>query len=107
MHDSEPGARSGPDNVDRGAVQQAIADYMLVYDKAVDSTYAIINPWDPMTGTGVVVVPDKTALLTPVTFDPASPPELGKVWSAQEKLWIQRTLLTAIAKVNGKAKTWG
>jgi hypothetical protein len=95
-----------PEDVDRGAVQQALSDYALVYDKAVDATYAQVNPWEPMAGTGVVVVPDKTMLLHPAVFDAANPPELGKVWAAQERLWIQGTLLSAVAKINGAAKTW-
>ena len=31
---------------------------------------------------------------------------MGKVWAAQERLWIQRTLLEVIADVNKNAKDW-
>ncbi len=98
--------RKWPENVDKGAVQQAISDYVLEYDKAVESTYAMVIPWEPITGNGIVVVPDKTLLLRPAVFDAANPPELGKVWAAQERLWIQGTLLAAVAKINGNAKSW-
>ena len=98
--------RKWPENVDLGAVQKAIDDYVNAYEKEVDATYKKVNPWDYETGKGVVVVPDKTVLLHPSTFDPANPPSLNKVWSAQERLWIQATLLDAIAKINGKAKGW-
>ncbi len=98
--------RKWPENVDLGAVQKAIDDYVNVYEKAVDETYAKVNPWDFETGKGIVVVPDKMTLLRPSIFDPANPPSLNKVWSAQERLWIQGTLLDAVAKINGKAKDW-
>ncbi len=98
--------RKWPENVDLGAVQKAIGDYVDAYDKAVEETYKKVNPWDYESGTGVVVVPDKMTLLRPSIFDPAAPPPLGKVWSAQERLWIQGTLLDALARINGKAKGW-
>ncbi len=98
--------RKWPENVDLGAVQKAIDDYVNAYEKAVDETYAKVNPWNFETGKGIVVVPDKMTLLRPSIFDPANPPSLNKVWSAQERLWIQGTLLDAVAKINGKAKDW-
>ncbi len=87
-------------------MQKAIGDYVDVYEKAVDETYAKANPWDYESGKGIVVVPDKFSLLRPSAFDPANPPSLNKVWMAQERLWIQSTLLDAVAKINGKAKDW-
>ena len=33
-------------------------------------------------------------------------PDLGKIWAAQERLWIQRTVLEVIAEVNKNAKDW-
>ena len=39
-------------------------------------------------------------------FQTEKPPDLGKVWSAQERLWIQRTLLEVVAQVNKNAKNW-
>jgi hypothetical protein len=98
--------RKWPEGVDLSVVQRAITDYVGEYEKAVDDTYKKVNPWDPIAGTGIVEVPDKAILLQPAVFDVAQPPDLGKVWAAQEKLWIQGTLLDAIAKINGPAKTW-
>lgn len=98
--------RKWPENVDLGAVQKAISDYVDSYEKAVDETYKKVRPWDYVEGTGIVVVPDKLTLLRPSVFDPANPPSLSKVWSAQERLWIQGTLLDAVAQINGKAKGW-
>ncbi len=98
--------RKWPEDVDKGAVQAAIGDYVFEYEKAVDATYAKVNPWDYVEGKGIVVVPEKTAFLRPYVFDPANLPKLGKVWAAQERLWIQGTLLDAVAKINGSAKSW-
>src|SRR5207249_370403 len=44
--------------------------------------------------------------LRPAVFDLEHLPGLGKVWAAQERLWIQRTLLEVVAQVNKNAKTW-
>jgi hypothetical protein len=98
--------RKWPETVDLSVVQRAITDYVGEYEKAVDDTYKKVNPWDPIAGTGIVEVPDKATLLQPAVFDVAKPPDLGKVWAAQEKLWIQGTLLDAISKINGSAKSW-
>ncbi len=50
----------------------------------------------------------KEVLLRPAEFTIEKPPTLGKVWVAQERLWIQRTLLEVVAEVNKKAqaKDW-
>ena len=45
-----------------------------------------------------------SALLRPVKFLENKRPSLGDVWAAQRKLWIERTMLDVIAKVNAKAK---
>jgi len=45
-------------------------------------------------------------LLHPFPFTIENPPELGKVWAAQERLWTQRTILEVIAKVNKDAEDW-
>ena len=58
------------------------------------------------TGEGVVSAPPKEALLRPVAFDINKLPELGKIWAAQERLWIQRTALDVVAQVNKNAKDW-
>ncbi len=33
-------------------------------------------------------------------------PELGDIWAAQERLWLQRTALEVVAQVNKNAKDW-
>src|SRR5262249_14485768 len=60
------------------------------------------------TGAGIVAAPTKEALLRPAIFQVEHPPELGKVWASQERLWIQRTLLDVVAQVNNhaNAKDW-
>ena len=53
-----------------------------------------------------MAAPPEAILLKPAPFTIENPPELGKVWAAQERLWVQRTLLQVIAEVNKNAKDW-
>ena len=98
--------RKWPENVDSSAVQFAIIDYMNAYPGYVTEVYKSFKPFDFVEGTGVVNAPPEAALLRPAEFKIESPPTLGKVWAAQERLWIQRTLLDVVAQVNKDAKTW-
>lgn len=98
--------RKWPENVDAAAVQQAILDYIQVYPRQVDTVYSSFRPFDYESGEGIVVAPVKQALLRPASFNMAKPPSLGQVWGAQQKLWIQWTVLDVINSVNTKAKDW-
>ncbi|MGC8642002.1 MAG: hypothetical protein ACP5XB_19220 [Isosphaeraceae bacterium] len=96
-----------PEDVDPGSVQVAIVDYFSgAYQDYVDKVYKSFRPFDPETGEGIVSAPPKETLLKPVTVDIAKPPDLGVVWAAQQRLWIQRTVLDVVAKVNTNAKNW-
>jgi hypothetical protein len=95
-----------PKDVDSSTVQFAIIDYVNLYPAYVTDVYKSFKPFDPETGEGVVSAPPEAALLRPAPFKEDSPPTLGKVWAAQERLWIQRTLLDVVAQVNKGAKTW-
>ncbi len=98
--------RKWPENVDASAVQVAIIDYVTAYPKYVSDVYGSFHPFDPVEGTGIVAAPPEATLLKPASLTIESPPELGKVWAAQERLWVQRTLLQVIADVNKNAKDW-
>ncbi len=98
--------RQWPKDIDASAVQIAIIEYVNTYPKFVTQVYKSFHPFDPESGTGVVAAPPEVILLRPAGFSESNPPGLGKVWSAQERLWIQRTMLDVIAKVNRDAKTW-
>src|SRR5205823_5906930 len=88
------------------AVQEAIIEYVNAYPKFVTDVYQTFRPFDPIEGTGIVAAPAEEMLLRPSKFTVETPPELGKVWAAQERLWIQRTLLQVIADVNKNASSW-
>ena len=94
--------------VDRGQVQAAIYDYTVAYPEFVTRVYKTFKPWDPESGEGIVYAPDEATLLKPAAFTLESPPELGKVWAEQERLWVLTAILDAIAKVNADAgaKDW-
>ena len=68
--------------------------------------YHTFNPFDYETGKGIVAAPSKEELLRPAPFTVESMPGMGKVWAAQERLWIQRTLLEVVRQVNKNAKDW-
>ncbi len=98
--------RKWPEKVEPTKVELAIADYIDAYPAFVSMVYKTCNPFDFETGTGIVSTPGQDELLRPTKFDPEKLPDLGKVWAAQERLWIQRTLLEVVAEVNKNAKTW-
>jgi hypothetical protein len=98
--------RQWPKDVDSGAVRFAIIDYINAYPGYVNQVYQSFRPFDSESGKGVVFAPPEAMLLRPAQFDLKELPDLGKVWAAQERLWIQRTLLDVVAQVNGDAKTW-
>lgn len=99
--------RKWPEGVDLAAVQLEINKYINAYPDYVVKVYNKCNPWDPEKGTGIVVAPPKDALLQPSQFDVTDPPnDLGKIWSAQEKLWVESALLEVVAQVNKSAKNW-
>lgn len=97
-----------PENVDASTVSVAIINYANVYPKQVSEVYKIFRPFDIMEGTGVVSAPLEPVLLKPATLEVKGSvlPTLGKVWAAQERLWIQRSLLEVINEVNKNAKDW-
>lgn len=125
--------RMWPENVDPNLVQNVILDYVNTYPAYVDQVYNSFSPWkagdlsqidvsssgltkeeqqtkfealkkEAEAGTGLVAAPPKEALLKPSVFNTTTPPTLGQVWEAQEKLWVQGALLDVIANVNAKAK---
>ncbi len=98
--------RKWPETEDKGRVRVAIVDYMYAYPEYVDMVYKTVDPFDYETGKGIVAAPTKEELLQPAQFTVESMPSLGKVWSAQERLWIQRTVLEVIHQVNKNAKDW-
>jgi hypothetical protein len=95
-----------PENVNPTDVQLAIIDYVTAYPKFVTQVYETFHPFNMIEGTGVVAAPQEFDLLKPAQFTVEQPPPLGKVWAAQEKLWVQRTLLQTVADVNRDAKDW-
>jgi len=99
--------RKWPEDAAPSAVQIAIFDYVEAYPAYVDQVFKTFRPFDYETGEGIVASPPKEQLLHPVAFDTnKKTPGLGEVWSAQERLWVQRTALEVINQVNRNAKDW-
>jgi hypothetical protein len=98
--------RKWPETEDRGKVNLAIVDYIMAYKEYVTMVYKTFKPFDFESGEGIVVSPPEEALLRPSSFSTEHLPGLSAVWSAQERLWIQRTVLEVVAQVNKNAKDW-
>ena len=98
--------RDWPKDEAASRVTLAQIDYINAYKDYVDMVYKTFKPFDFETGEGIVMAPPKEALLRPAVFSDEHVPGLGKIWSAQERLWIQRTLFEVIAAVNKNAKDW-
>lgn len=98
--------RQWPEKVAPKQVELAKVDYIAAYPAYVSMVYKTFNPFNYETGEGVVAAPSEGELLLPAQFDEEHLPDLGKIWAAQERLWIQRTVLEVIAEVNKNAKKW-
>ena len=103
---SRNGAGAYPDNVAGNEIESAIRDYVNAYPDYVKKVYEVIRPWDSKTGTGVVVTRPLEGLLFPAAFSADAPPTLKQIWDAQEKIWLQHTLLEVVNTVNKNSKSW-
>ncbi len=94
--------------IDPSAVTAVILRYTQAYPDYVETVYQSFKPFNFEDGMGIVAAPSKGALLRPQVFSEDSLPTLNEVWSAQRKLWIERTMLELVAAVNerAKAKDW-
>ncbi len=95
-----------PEKVSPKTIELAIVDYIYAYPAYVNMVYKAFDPFDYETGEGVVAAPSEGDLLLPVHFSEDKLPDLGKIWAAQERLWIQHTVLDVIRVVNKDAKSW-
>jgi hypothetical protein len=98
--------RKWPEGEEPSRVQLAIVDYIYAYPAYVDLVYKTFRPFNYETGDGVVAAAPKEGLLRPAVFQVDHPPDMGKVWASQERLWVQRTLLKVVDEVNRRAKDW-
>jgi hypothetical protein len=100
--------RKYPEDVDRNQVQTTLIDYAVAYPSFVENIYKIFKPFNYEDGTGIVVAPDAKVLLAQSEFSQDAPPDMTKVWSEQERLWVVTALLDVVAKVNDGvgAKDW-
>jgi hypothetical protein len=95
-----------PEKVSPKTIEMTIVDYIYAYPGYVDNVYKSFDPFNYETGEGVVAAPSEGDLLLPARFSEEHLPDLGKIWAAQERHWIQLTVLKVIAEVNKDAKKW-
>jgi hypothetical protein len=100
--------RKSPEGVDPGKVTFAKVDYVEALPAYVTMVYKCFSPFDWETGEGIVACGGEAALLRAPRFQHEDLPDLGKIWSTQERLWIQRAVLEVIAQVNrnARARDW-
>ncbi|RUL86840.1 hypothetical protein [Tautonia sociabilis] len=95
--------RDIPEDIPPNVLDGVSYVYTKVYDKYAEEVYKTVDPWDPVTGEGIVVTPPLETLLATVTFDVNNLPSITKIWQYQENLWVRRSILEVIAQVNRKA----
>jgi hypothetical protein len=96
--------RKYPEGVDPGTVALIKDTYIQHLPAYVTAVYKSVNPFDYETGGGIVVTQGEAGLLQAPHFRIEDLPDLGKIWSTQERLWIQRAVLEVIAQVNKNAR---
>ena len=95
--------RDIPEDVPPNELLSIAYEYSQDYEDYAKEVFETVDPWDPVTGEGIVVTPPMEALLQTVTFDINDLPSITKIWQYQENLWVRRSILEVIAQVNQKA----
>lgn len=71
-----------------------------LYGKQFDELLAIVNPFVMKDGTGLVVVDQRRVTSKPYDTWRYKRPVSDEVWKNQEDIWLLKSLLTSIARVN-------
>lgn len=79
-------------------------DYRYVYDQEIKDALAIVSPYNPEDGSGLV---DALIELIPNAGWGTSqiPPSSTEMWDSQEDLWLYRALFQAVANINNNDQT--
>ncbi len=96
--------REIPANVAPNAERKVGVRYVQVYKKYAEEIYELFDPWDSVTGEGIVVAPPMESLLATVDLESQEvEPSINKIWQLQENLWVRRAILQVVAAVNDDA----
>lgn len=79
--------------------------YRESYEDEVEKVVAIVDPYDPQTEAGKLVIAPKSMphlFLPQQEWNPYAPSD--DIWSAQEDVWLMRSIMKAIANVNASAE---
>lgn len=74
------------------------------YRTQIESLIEIVDPYDPKTKEGLVVVSINNIDHKPFSKWRYQLPVSTEIWTCQEDIWLMQSLLTSIARVNGEAK---
>lgn len=74
--------------------------YRTNYRSELERAIKVVNPYDPLTDKGKVLV--NVASITHVPFDKwrTRPPQWKEMWDAQEDIWLVEDIMRSIAELN-------
>lgn len=80
--------------------QSTRSKWGALYGDQFDALLKIISPFDMKEGTGLVLVDNRRISHKPYTSWRVKAPTSEEVWKNQEDIWLLRSLLTSLARVN-------
>ena len=77
--------------------------WVSIYEKQIEDLLKIVQPFQPDTGEGLVVVDANRITKQPFNKWQIDYPSSNEIWSNQEDIWLLKALLTSISKTNESA----
>ena len=74
-----------------------------IYEKQIEDLLSIVQPFQPLTGKGLVLVDASRITRQPPGKWRVNLPTSNEIWSNQEDIWLLKALLTSISKANDSA----
>ena len=74
-----------------------------IYEKQIEDLLSIVQPFQPATGKGLVLVDASRITRQPAGKWRVNLPTSNEIWSNQEDIWLLKALLTSVAKANDSA----
>ncbi|MFN9977109.1 MAG: hypothetical protein ACK58T_45130, partial [Phycisphaerae bacterium] len=75
-------------------------EWGILYEKMFQNVLDVVNPFKPAEGTGLVIFDEKRVTHMPFNTWRLRPPTSDEIWKLQEDMWLLRSLLTSLSRVN-------
>jgi len=75
-------------------------EWGILYEKMFLNVLDVVNPFKPAEGTGLVIFDEKRVTHMPFNTWRLRPPTSDEIWKLQEDMWLLRSLLTSLSRVN-------